>query len=190
MHRAAMSMLAAVVITGCISANPEFNSDFASIDGLKTLNGVYRNRGECAEGISPTYLSALVWPSAADIDHPAIATVVVRATDEHSLQILAYSADDLVKRAHLVQGRDFTLRSGRIRLRRGLHMAGLHVGDPMIGPYYRQDELGIDQAGHGKYRTKGAVAGLVYAVLPFALGVKEDVRFVRIRDAEDNGMAD
>lgn len=177
-----MLMLAAVAVAGCISATPERNSDFASIDDLTMLNGVYQNRGESAEGIAPTYLSTLVWPSATNIDHLAITTIDVRAKDEHSLMIRAYSTNALVKEDRLVQGKDFTLHSGRIRLMRGLYLAGFKAGEPLVGPYYRQDEIGIDQTGHGKYRTQGAVAGLVYAFLPIAVGVKEEVRFVRIRD--------
>jgi hypothetical protein len=61
-------------------------------------------------------------------------------------------------------------------------MAGFKVGEPLIGPYYENNVLGIDQTGQGKYRQEGAVAGLVYALLPIALGSREDVRFVKIGD--------
>lgn len=182
MQRVAMLMLVAVVFAGCISSTPERNSNFGIIDELKMLNGEYQNRGEGAEGVAPTYLSSLVWPSATNIDHSSITTIAVQATGKNSLLIRAYSADVLVKQDLFVLGKDFTLRSGKIRLRQGLYLAGLHVGDPLIGPYYHRDELGLDQTGHGKYRTQGALAGLVYAVLPIALFGKEEVRFVRIRN--------
>lgn len=167
---------------GCVSSAPHNNAGFHSIDQLKAMDGTYQNRGEGEEGLRIIYLSGLIWPSATNIDQLAVTTVEIRAVDDRTLLVRAYSADTLVKEGRFIQGRDFTFHEGRIRLTHGLHMAGFKGGEPLIGPYYESTELGIDQTGHGKYRQEAAVAGFVYAIVPIALGSREDVRFVKIGD--------
>ena len=179
MRRFCLLISLMIVVGGCVSSAPHDNADFRSVDQLRALDGTYQNRGEGEEGLRTIFLSGLVWPSATNIDHHVVTTVEVRAADDHSLLVRAYATDALVKEELFIQGEDFTLHGGRIRLTHGLHIAGFKSGEPLIGSYYENTELGIDQTGQGKFRPKGAVAGFVYALLPMALGSREDVRFVK-----------
>ncbi|MEK6640427.1 MAG: hypothetical protein AABZ17_07120 [Nitrospirota bacterium] len=49
-----------------------------------------------------------------------------------------------------------------------------------VGPLYERDELGLDTKGHGKLSSQGGFVGLVYMVIPMAIGGYDDVRFVSL----------
>lgn len=41
-------------------------------------------------------------------------------------------------------------------------------------------ELGLDKKGNGKYQQEGATAGLVFLILPIAIGSNDEIRFIRL----------
>lgn len=174
-----------ILLTGCVTSTPPDSTDFALITSLRELEGLYCNLGEGEEGMRPVYLSSLIWPSNTGFDHSSIDTIRITAVSEKSLRIEAATAEQAVKTARFIAGKDFSLRDGRLRLQGRLGWAGFKIGEPIFGPYYESTEIGLSSAGEGKYSHHVAVAGLVYMVIPMAMGVREDVRFVRIFPAEN-----
>jgi hypothetical protein len=81
----------------------------------------------------------------------------------------------LYKEEKYVEGKDFSLGSGRIRIKQELRMAT----EGVAGPYYQSVELGLDQRGQGKYRRSEAFAGVVLLV-PIAFSENRDARFIRL----------
>ncbi|MDH4186509.1 MAG: hypothetical protein OEV08_05905, partial [Nitrospira sp.] len=79
-----------------------------------------------------------------------------------------------------VEGKDFEIHSGRIRLRQSFKIGGFNPGEPIVGPFYERDDLGIDRKGHGKFRKQGGFVGLAFLLVPLASGENEEVRFIRI----------
>jgi hypothetical protein len=81
-----------------------------------------------------------------------------------------------------VEGRDFQISDGRIRIESGVGFSGTKRGDAVVGPYYQSTELGLDTAGDGKLRQNYRVIGLVYMLMPFAAGGHDDVRFRKVKE--------
>lgn len=180
MKKYAMLLCVALTLSSCLISNPANNAEFGRVDKIQQLEGVYLNHGEGGKGANPSYLSRLIWPTAGVVDHQLVSTIEVRAISDNTLVVKALGRNGILHESIFLEGQDFELRSGRIRLNHKLAIAGFKSGEPMVGPYYENTELGIDQRGNGKYRSQGAVAGLVYMVLPIALGVNEEVRFEKI----------
>ncbi len=105
---------------------------------------------------------------------------VYKNLGETTIVVKALKANDVLKEATFVEGKDFELSSGRIRLMHRTGFSGATGGNPYLGPYYESTELGLDQHGHGKYREVGAAAGLAFLIVPLVGSVRDDVRFVRI----------
>lgn len=169
----------ALMLDGCLISRPGNNVGFDNVEKIKQLEGIYSNLGEGGKGSAPIYLSRLIWPNT-DIDHKSVVSIEVRAISGTMLVVKANGKNGGMHESTFAEGKDFELHSGRIRLKNKLAIAGFKSGEPMVGPYYENAELGIDQRGSGKYRMQGAVAGLVYLFLPLALGVNEEVRFEKI----------
>ena len=166
------------MVAGCISSGPQNNVGFGRIEKPTELEGVYKNLGEGGQGGRPVYLSAVIWP--AGLDNASITAIEVRAVSDTTLVVKALKENDVVKEAKFVEGIDFELSSGRIRLKHHVGFSGATGGNPYLGPYSESTELGLDQYGHGKYREEGRAAGLAFLVVPMVGGVRDDVRFVRI----------
>jgi len=182
---ALIPLLTLVVLqSGCINFGPKDNVDFGQIESITDLEGVYQNAGEednkYADPARPTYLSSIIWPKAKDFNHKAVETIAVRAVGHDTLVVKAIGNGKTIKEGTFVEGKDFILRSGRIQLEWHL-LPGHGAGNPLIGIYYEDIDLGLDQRGHGKFRVSGALAGLIY-VIPMVLGGYDDVRFVKISD--------
>ena len=60
-----------LLLNGCFASRPLENTDFRPIESLHDLAGTYRNLGEGDEKSGPRYLSAIIWPKSADLDHEA-----------------------------------------------------------------------------------------------------------------------
>jgi len=170
------------ILLGCAtSSTPPNNSDFAPITTLKDLEGVYSNAGTRDASVRyPIFLSSIIWPKVKGINHDKITTIEVRATDSHTLSVKAIRQDGIEREDTFVEGTDFILNSGRIRLKFHNGIAGFKGDEPMIGVYNEEVEVGVDLKGDGKYRSKGNAVGLVYSFLPIALSSREDVRFIKI----------
>ncbi len=51
--------------------------------------------------------------------------------------------------------------------------------DAVLGPSYVKAVIGLDETGHGAYRSEGWVAGIVYALVPIAVTAEAEMRFKR-----------
>lgn len=169
-----------LLLGGCHITGPTDNVDFSKIETIKELEGVYQNLGEREQGAPPTYLSEVIWPKSGGIAHAAITTIEVRLMSPSILMVRASSINGVEKEDTFVEGKDFEIHSGRIRLNQSFRIAGFRSGDPLVGPFYEGAELGLDRKAHGKLSTQGGFVGLVYMHIPLALGTKQEVRFVRI----------
>ncbi|TAM45794.1 MAG: hypothetical protein EPN55_07235 [Gammaproteobacteria bacterium] len=171
-----------LIISGCISSGPDNNAGFGHIEKIEDIEGIYKNSGEGRTSSHTIYLSRIIWPKEKGLEHKDIETIHVRKIDNHTLVVKAVVNTVVKKESTFVEGKDFEIGNGRIRLNLGGGIAGLKAGEPLVGPYYESAELGLDSRGHGKYRKSFATAGLVYLFLPIAIGGNEDVRFIRLND--------
>lgn len=177
--------LASLLAGSCsYSAAPADDVEFADLHDLRQLDGGYRNRGVSApDAANPVFLSTVVFPSAAALDHEAIDIIDVRARDASTLVVKAIDArGNTVATAEYVEGQDFALRNGRVRLRREGALLGAAPDDPLVGPRKETVEIGLDLRRAGKYRRSFSGAGLVYLLVPVAIRDTEDVRFERVAD--------
>lgn len=173
----------ATMLGGCFTSAPPGNLDFAEIGQLSDLDGVYRNLGEAPS--LQLRLSELVWPDAEDLDHAAIERIDVRAVDAETLAVTATDKGGaVIRRENFVEGEDFKIRDGAIQLRKRMvgTPADAEAAAHFLGMGYEDVDLGLDQAGHGKYRSKGMVAGTVFIFIPIAAGGSDEVRFRRLSD--------
>ncbi|HEX9757482.1 MAG TPA: hypothetical protein VGB26_06730 [Nitrospiria bacterium] len=180
MRRLILLFSLVLLLGGCITTGPTNNVDFGKIETIRELEGVYQNLGEREQGAYPIYLSQVIWPKTVGIDHAAITTIEVRLLNPNTLGVRASSNNGVEKEDTFVEGKDFEIHSGRIRLKQSFRIAGFRSGDLIVGPTYERDELGLDRKGHGKLSKQGGFVGLVVSLIPMAIGVNEDVRFVRI----------
>ena len=172
-----------LLLDGCITTGPPDNVDLGEIKTIRDVEGNYQNRGEGEPGTRPIYLSAQIWPNIVKMDHAAVETIEVKVVNDNTLVVKALRKDGVEKEDTFIEGKNFELHSGRIRLQQGVGFMGLKSGEPVVGPNFGRVELGLDKKGHGKLRTQGGFVGLVYMVIPLAIGISEEVRFVRIDKA-------
>ena len=171
-----------LLLGGCryISSGPTNNVDFGKIETIRELEGVYQNLGEREQGAPPIYLSEVIWPKTEGIAHAAITTIEVKLLNPNTLGVRASSKNDVEKEDTFVEGKDFEIHSGRIRLKQSFTIGGFTPGEAVVGPFYERDDLGIDRKGHGKLRKQGGFVGLAFLLIPLASGANEEVRFIRI----------
>jgi hypothetical protein len=160
---------------------PPNNVDFSRIEKLSELDGVYRNLGEGAEGRKAVFLSALIWSKAEGIEHSSISSVEVKAIKKDTVLIKAYGKEGIVKEDTFVEGKDFNIKSGRVYLKQYFRIP-TGAGVPFLGVDYESVEIGLDRRGSGKYSTTSGAAGLIYLVVPFAVHIRDEVRFVRVQE--------
>ena len=173
----------ALLLTGCVSFRPPENTDFGRIESLHDLEGVYQNRGKRAQDGPPVYLSAVIWPNRTEINHSAVIAVEVSVAGSGTITVKALRRYGVEKEDTFVEGKDFELHSGRIRLKQTAGIAGFKAGEPLVGPYHESIELGLDEQGHGAYKQQVSAAGLAYLVIPIAVSGSDEVRFIRIGKA-------
>lgn len=168
------------LLGGCIvSKSPSDSQPFSNVRSGRELEGTYNNIGEVGFGSRPVLLSAVIWP-ASDVPHKDITEVKLVAVTDSIIQVKGVSGGQVLKESTFVEGKDFQIANGRITIRRSAGVAGFKSGDPIFGPYYESVELGLDESGQGKFQSRFGVAGLVFLILPMAIGGSEDVRFVRL----------
>jgi len=176
-------LLVATLANACFTSGPRNNSRFAGIEKIEDLEGVYKNEGESGyRGPSSFYLSKVIWPEDKELDHKTVETIEVRKAGEKQLVVKALSKDGVKKESTFVEGKDFQISDGRIRLETRVGFSGNKRGEVIVGPYTELRELGLDTAGHGKLRQSFSVVGMVFLFMPFAGGGHDDVRFVRVKE--------
>jgi len=169
------------ILTGCVSSSPVNNEEFKSIRGIEDLQGAYRNNGDSGKGGPTIYLSRIIWPADESLKHEDVDIVEIQKLDDKKIEITALQ-NEIVKRNGIFEaGKEFNIENGRITINREGGVAGFKSGEPMLGLYYGNVTLGLDKAGHGKYRSSGAAAGMVFMVIPMAMSAQDDVRFERVR---------
>ncbi|MDZ4185858.1 MAG: hypothetical protein U1D97_12895 [Desulfuromonadales bacterium] len=169
-----------ILVSGCSyhSAPPD-NVDFLSVESLSELEGVYRNLGERDSDSQPVYLSSLIWKST-DIAHSAVTAVEVTVRDADTLVVKALPDGSIEKEETFVRGRDFRIQQGRIQLIKRWALLNYGADDVLVGPRYEISELGLDAKRDGKFSSRGAGAGLIFLLFPFAFHGSEEVRFIRL----------
>lgn len=181
----ASALAVALAATACsLSTAPADNVEFATLTDLHQLDGRYRNRGIGASDSQYTYfLSAILFPGEPPLDHESIESIDVRATDTRSITVQALdSMNAVIRQVDFVEGRDFALAAGRLRIHRHGALLSQAVDDPLVGPRVETVELGLDLRGAGKYRSTFTGAGLVWLLVPVAVHAADDVRFERIEE--------
>lgn len=174
-----------IMLYGCsLKFGPMNNAEFTRVENIKQLEGIYKNIGEGNKEYSSyiIYLSSIIWPNDKAMDHSSIESVEIRTTNNVDLMAIAHGKDDIKKQTVFIRNKDFKISSGRIILARVVSIAGFREGEAMLGIYGGQIEIGLDKNGQGKYRTKGSVVGLAFCVMPIAMNVREDIRFVKIKE--------
>jgi len=169
-----------LLLNGCITTGPTDNVGFDKFETIRELEGIYHNLGEREQRAPPIYLSEVIWPKTEGIAHAAITTIEVRLLSPNTLGVRASSKDGVEKEDTFVEGKDFEIHSGRIRLKPSFTIGGLKPEEPILGLFYERDELGFDRKGHGKFRKQVGIVGLVYMHMPLAAGANKEVRFIRI----------
>jgi hypothetical protein len=180
MRGIAISLLALVALCGCTTLRPHDDVGFGEMDSVRELEGTYANRGEIDAQVPTLLLSSIIWPRDTDMDHTSIEAVNIRALDDVTLVVRALSDTVTVREEQFVSGRDFEFKSGRLTLDVGPKMVGDKAGEAIFGVRSLDIEVGLDERGDGKLRSKSAFIGLAYMVIPIAGGETRHIRFTRI----------
>jgi len=162
-----------IVMTG-----PNNNEAFKQTASLSDLEGTYNNLGESSAEQTLIYLSSFIWSKVSDLDHKSIETVSVKIIKGNTLFVKASGNIGVIREDMFVQGIDFKFDSGRVTLRHGVGFSAV----PFTGVVYDRRTLGVDNLGHGKFRSSGAVAGVAFLVIPMIGAGRNDIRFVKISD--------
>jgi hypothetical protein len=165
-------------LSGCFATGPPHNLPFRPIGGLRDLEGTYRNLGEAGKSEGTVYLSSMIWGNMI-ISHPSIEAIEVRSAGDSALVVRALAGGKIARETTLARGKDFKVRSGRLSLRRGFGFP-MEPGTPGLFVTHGTVEIGLDQEGHGKYRNRGELLGLIYLVVPVLGHASHEVRFRRI----------
>lgn len=180
MRAALVSWILVVALTGCFASRPPGNVGFTATHTLQEFNGTYQNLGEGKPNEGSQFLSATIWPSDSTLRHVAISAISVRAIGDTALAVRALGGGGVVKEATFVSERDFRFTGGRLRLRTKVENT-LH--NPEAGGLFvarTTQEFGLDKKGEGKFKERQTVVGAAYLVVPIALTMSTEVRFVRI----------
>jgi hypothetical protein len=180
--RALLGLLCLLLSACSYHSAPADNRDFIAVTSLADLSGIYRNYGEGEAGSRGIPLSQLIWPKDDNsLAHTEIDAIEVRPLGDKALLIRALGAGGgTLREQTFVAGEDFKLVDGRIRLSREFNLLSSGPGDPLVGPRYGEIEIGLDQAGHGKFRSSFVGGGLIFLMLPVAISSNDELRFTRI----------
>ena len=182
-------VLTIFLIAGCaFHSEPEGNQEFHQISQLPELAGVYKNKGNPSG-----YLSWIIWPDIkqirpdikeiinADTGHEDIEFIEVIPKD-NSLIVKAISNGCSIYDKTYILDRDFKISDGKIVIHREAHLLTRGGGDVLLGPSYEDITLGLDTGKHGKSRSSGYGAGLVFMMVPVAISDISDIRYERVSD--------
>lgn len=205
MVKSLITLLFLLFLPGCIIINsaPKDNQEFTKATGVQEFNGTYRNLGEPAT----LYLSQLVLtnrtvssrndPLVEDmrgnlVQESYITNIFGSKTRDKEIELIEVESDGktltvkaikdqcIISSKEYLFGRDFTFSDGKVILKKEFHALTRGPGDVIVGPSYEKVELGIDVAGHGKYKSQGYFAGMVFMLFPMAAGGADEVKFEKI----------
>ncbi len=166
-----------LVISGCsFHSGPEEKIVFSKLEAINQLSGVYENKGD-----PRGFLSRELWrrdESAKGLKHKQIDLIAVE-TEGESVFVKAVQGGCVIFQKQYLHDRDFEITEGKIVLKRDFDLLTRGGDDPMLGPSYEKVVIGLDEAGHGAYRTKGWGAGIIYGLVPIAASGKGEIRFNR-----------
>jgi len=184
------------LIAGCvIHTEPENNLDFQETSQLAELEGVYKNKG-----VPSGFLSQKIWPDITkvipdiknvmtlDTGHEDIEFIEVISTS-NSLLVKAISNGCSIYKQTYILGEDFEITDGKIVIHRESHLLSRGSGDVLFGPSYEDISIGIDAGKHGKSRSTGYSAGLVFMIIPVAISESYDIRYERVFNEPQNYKA-
>jgi hypothetical protein len=179
-HRMIYVFLLTAICCGCVlSERPKGDTGFSEVLGIGALAGCYRNLGEGGEGVTPQYLSAVLWPED-KLDHQSITAIRVIAEDDTSLRVTSFSAATEVKESLFVEGKDFSLRSGRIPVENENILSLLYpTGNPFLGFGNSHTLLGLDRHGNARLEKRITLVGTAFVVIPVAGHGSDSYLFLR-----------
>jgi len=164
------------IISGCHSVPPD-NVDFAQINNIKELEGVYNNYGEGKPNTRFVYLSQLIWQKEEGLNHFLIQSVDIKMVNDKTLLIRGLAENgSIIKEEAFIEGKDFELAAGLISL-----PGNCGFPYPIVGISYENSELGIDMKNDGKCKTRTTSAGLLALAIPLILIETEEFRFLRMK---------
>ena len=178
--RLLISAFISLIIGGCaFHEGPKDNHEFIKITSPHQLDGVFKNEGD-----PNGQLSRIIWSgdtlgvneNGNEILHHEIDLISVSSI-EKSLIVKAIIESCVVAEKEYVLGKDFEIKNGKISWIKDVSLLTRGPGDPLVGPGYSWEDIGIDTEGNGKFRTGEYYAGLVYLIFPVALSGKTDIRF-------------
>ena len=155
-------------------------SEFQKQINLVDLQGEYKNHAERKGAEIDIFLSQLIWPEDDSLDHHAVTKVEVIKLSERTLLVKAWDKESILKSGEYVEGKDFSLQDGRIKLGLG-GGANLEPEAGVVAVHYENKEIGLDKSGHGRYQSSGVVTGVAMLVIPVMAAGVDDARFMRLK---------
>lgn len=177
------------LVAGCaFHSKPENNLEFKEIADLQELAGVYKNKGNPSGFLSQKIWSDItrVFPDirnvkTLDTGHENIEFIEVISV-KNSLIVKAITDGCAVYEEKYTLGEDFKISDGKIVIKRESHLLSRGAGDVLLGPSYEDIAIGIDAGKHGKSRSTGYAAGLVFMIIPVAISDSTEIRYERVHN--------
>jgi len=133
----AIILLSLLSVSGCFfHSKPQNNTEFASIDNLKNIEGTYLNKGE-TDGKLVLFLSYILWPKERSYQADSlIKYICINVLENNSIKADAYTDEGCVREKIFSEGADFKIIQGRLRLipkPSTAHGAGSPIAGPSSG---------------------------------------------------------
>jgi len=169
------------LLAGCVmSTKPAGDTGFDTKATLRAFAGCFANVGEGGDGGASTRLSGIIWPGTV-VDHKDVDVVRVDAEGTDVLHVSAIAAGHVTHESRFVEGRDFTLVDGQIKLKSHVvGSTGTEPGNPAIGVGSEAITLGLDKVGNGREIYSANFVGTAFLVFPVAMHGTDAVRFKRL----------
>jgi len=179
MFRFTCLVCSALVLAGCVGSRSDRlppDTRFRAITATADLRGDFSNQGTSANREWHPLLSDVLFlpatlqepPSAIRFSSPAPAVLRCEALVDARV----------VARRDFVEGRDFRLADGRLRLAGTLGESGIMEGG--VGVSTEINRLGLTEQGDIVLTCTSSGAGLMLLVVPLAITAVEEARFERL----------
>jgi hypothetical protein len=182
-------LLLSLIFLNCVNLDvtkPQQDFNFSKISDLNQIKGIYRNPGD-----PKGFLSQVLWNNANITDnlgrkvlHNEIEFIQVSSKDNF-VTVNAIKDNCIIYTKKYELNKDFKIIDGRIIIKDESHPLTRGDGDVVLGPSSEKIELGLDTEGHGKFKSKINVVGLVYMMIP--LIVSEDIT-IRFKKMDNNRL--
>lgn len=168
------------LLSSCVSISaPKNNVGFANITGFQQLVGCYKNLAENVRGSQPRYLSGIIFRGLySKSTHTKIDIIRVAPTSGNALKVTGESEGQILAERTVIEGKDFTIESGKIILR----SKWIGPGNIFIAVAHESSTLGLDEHGDGKLEEFSVFAGTGLIVIPIAGLENNSYRFNRISE--------